>query len=108
MACKSFANLSSMHWGTKGRLTKKMRKAALGYCLQATTKKERTLPAKITMTRIFSGRSQVMDTDNLGRALKPVRDGIADAFEVDDGNVGWNWICDQRRGNKNCVVVEIQ
>lgn len=104
----SFAN-KSMHWGTKRRISKKMKLAAYHYCLCSTKKTDRRLPAKITMTRIYSGRAQEMDDDNLVRALKAVRDGIAAAFGFDDGDKGWSWNCRQKKSDKEtCVLVEIE
>lgn len=58
--------------------------------------------AKVTMTRLGPRR---MDDDNLAAAMKAVRDGIADALGVDDGDPRIMWVPRQltarsRRGVK--------
>lgn len=47
----------------------------------------------ITLTRIAHRR---LDTDNLQRALKAVRDGVADALGIDDGDARLEWRYEQR------------
>jgi len=45
-----------------------------------------------------------LDSDNLARALKAVRDGVAQALGVDDRDPRVVWVCDQRKGK---AAVEI-
>lgn len=54
------------------------------------------LPCSVKLVRIAP--SNGLDGDNLQGALKAVRDGIADAFEVDDRDPRLTWVYDQRRG----------
>lgn len=61
-------------------------------------------PTRITLTRIGKRR---LDTDNLARALKAVRDGIADALGVDDGDDRLDWQYKQAIGKVYSVQVEI-
>ena len=55
------------------------------------------LPAIITMTRLSAGK---LDDDNLAGAMKHVRDGIADAYGVDDGDDRYDWRVAQERPQK--------
>ncbi|MGH3427824.1 MAG: hypothetical protein ACRDQZ_09710 [Mycobacteriales bacterium] len=64
-----------------------------------------TLPATITITRIGK---RLMDSDNIHGACKHVRDGIADAFGVDDGDPGYTWVVAQRIGQDYGVEVRIE
>lgn len=48
----------------------------------------------VTLTRIGPKK---LDTDNLARACKAVRDGVADALGVDDGDERIEWRYKQRR-----------
>jgi len=48
-----------------------------------------------------------MDSDGVASALKAVRDGIADALGIDDGNSRITWIYGQERGEYS-VRVEIE
>lgn len=51
-------------------------------------------PLVVTLTRIAPRR---LDGDNLQRSLKAVRDGVADALGVDDGDERLEWRYEQRR-----------
>lgn len=51
-------------------------------------------PLVITIRRIGP---RMLDTDNAARAAKSVRDGIADAVGIDDGDPGLTWRYEQRR-----------
>lgn len=63
-----------------------------------------TMPVRVKLTRI--GRKE-MDGDNLQGALKAVRDGIADAIEIDDGDKRMTWDYAQEIGKGYSVRVEI-
>lgn len=49
----------------------------------------------VTLTRVGP---RTLDTDNLAGALKGVRDGVADALGIDDGDPRITWCYDQRKG----------
>ena len=63
-------------------------------------------PCKVTITRISPRK---LDNDNLGTALKGVRDEVAAILGVDDApDLGVVWACEQRRPDKpNKHLVEI-
>ena len=67
------------------------------------------LPAGVVvlLTRTYSGRGRAMDSDGVARSLKAVRDGVADALGVDDGDVRVTWVTTQERGEKTWVKVSI-
>jgi len=80
------------HWAVKARRAKSQRQQA--YLLTGALKTLR-LPARIMLVRV-GGRA--MDTDNLVRAFKSVRDGIADRLEINDGSYVVTWQYDQIKG----------
>ncbi len=94
---RSASNLRE-HWGSRARRTKRERSAARLICAAAPRP-----PCIVTLTRLAPRR---LDDDNLASALKGVRDGIADALRVDDGDPRVVWRYAQRRGGY-AVDVEI-
>lgn len=50
---------------------------------------------RVTLGRIAPRR---LDSDNLQRGLKAVRDGVADAMGIDDGDARVEWVYDQCQG----------
>lgn len=99
---KSTLNLRE-HWSARAARAKRQRSVARMMCrAQAVAV---GLPAVVTMTRIAPSRG--LDDDNLAGALKSVRDGIADAFGVDDRDPRIVWRCAQGRGKQYWVEVEI-
>jgi hypothetical protein len=59
---------------------------------------------RIKLTRIGKGR---MDSDNLAGAMKAIRDGIAEAIGIDDGDPRMTWDYAQETGKAYSVLVEI-
>jgi hypothetical protein len=62
-------------------------------------------PCTVTMTRLGP---RPLDDDNLAVSLKHVRDGIAQAFGVDDGDKRWKWVPKQEASKVYGVRVEIE
>jgi hypothetical protein len=62
-------------------------------------------PAVVTITRIAP---RPLDSDNLQAACKHVRDGVADAFGLDDRSPKLAWNYDQRRGAPRYYGVHIR
>ena len=99
------------HWAKKATRAKKNRSAAKFW----TEQKVRYLsdaikggaPLKVTITRIAPGK---LDDDNLTGSAKHVRDGIADALGIDDGDPRITWVVEQakftgpHRGGYSCAV----
>ena len=61
----------------------------------------------IRLTRHVQYRGRAYDDDNTARALKPYRDGVADALRVDDGSERLTWVVDQVRDGQRGVTVEL-
>jgi hypothetical protein len=97
------------HWAVKRERTKLQRDGA---SLMASmhllrflgTPGETARRFSITLTRIGV---RALDGDNLQRALKAVRDGVADALGIDDGDSRIDWQYGQRRGGKGEYAVEV-
>ena len=93
------------HWAKKARRAKTARgdtRAALIPLLAARDTPDRY---RCTITRIGKRR---LDTDNLARAAKAVRDGVADAVGIDDGDDRITWVYGQEIGKTYGVRVEIE
>ncbi|MBE0568400.1 MAG: hypothetical protein IH577_01830 [Deltaproteobacteria bacterium] len=63
--------------------------------------------AAVTLTRIAP---RALDTDNLASGLKAIRDGVADALEIDDGSslIEWRYAQEKGKPGEYAVRVEIQ
>jgi len=61
----------------------------------------------VILTRIAP---RPLDTDNLARSFKAIRDGIADALGIDDGSKRLTWNYAQEKGppKRYAVRIEIQ
>ena len=90
------------HWRQRAARTKQNRWAGAYW----TRAKYPTLvlPATVTLTR-YGPRE--LDNDNLGGSFKALRDGIADAFGVDDGDARYAWVYRQERSRWHGVRIEI-
>lgn len=92
------------HWSKRSRRMANHR--AVAYLrLSAALMSVLPVPAIVTMVRIAPRQ---LDDDNLRGALKGVRDGVADAFGLDDRDPRIRWRYEQRRGNKMEYAVEIR
>ncbi len=93
---ESLANARG-HWRAKAKTVKNVR-CAVAMLLSSKTRRE--LPAVVTLTRISW---MPLDDDNLGGALKPVRDEVAEWIGTNDRSPLWTWRCRQescKRGNE--------
>lgn len=70
------------HWSKRARINKRHRGTACLFVRSAIRTAHMTLPATVHLVRLSS---MFLDDDNLQGALKSIRDGVADAFGVDDG-----------------------
>lgn len=62
---------------------------------------------KVTLTRIHRRRVKPLDDDNLRSSLKAVRDGVADAIGIDDGDKRVIWDYAQEPGSDYAVRIQI-
>lgn len=60
------------------------------------------LPVNVTMIRVSRG---TLDDDNLGAAMKHVRDAVADAYGIDDADKRIKFRCEQEKGAYAVKVV---
>lgn len=89
------------HWAKKAKRVKSHRTAA---AFAARALLVRPLPAIVLLVRVAP---RALDDDNLRGALKAVRDGIADAFEIDDRDPRVTWEYAQRMGLPGLYQVEM-
>lgn len=98
------------HWSEKAPRARLQRQAALlavrPAILLCYTRKELTAAGHITI-KLTRAAPRTMDGDNLQRALKAIRDGIADALEIDDGDRKLTWAYAQTKTKDKGVDVEI-
>jgi hypothetical protein len=86
------------HWAKRAARAKAQRSAA-AYALrsaaqgQTFSKRARYI---VTITRIGK---RALDSDNLQGACKSIRDGVADALGIDDGDPRIEWRYAQERGD---------
>jgi len=88
------------HWGKRAARARKERKTA---CAE-TKARHASLPCVVTLTRI--GHNE-LDDDNLGSALKAVRDGVADSFEIDDRDKRVEWRYAQEKCGRGKFAVQV-
>ncbi|HET9554380.1 MAG TPA: hypothetical protein VFP50_15565 [Anaeromyxobacteraceae bacterium] len=95
----SAANLRE-HWSARRRRVKAHRDGAALLVRMALRRVGAPPPPYlVTLTRVIGPRGRELDDDNLRSALKAVRDGIAEALGVDDGDrsaVVWNYAPEER------------
>lgn len=80
----NFTNVRE-HWSKRAKRAKKHRGDAKWLCKEANPP---PLPVAITLTRLGVRK---LDDDNLRPALKSIRDGIADAYGVEDNDPRIVW-----------------
>ena len=86
------------HWSVRKRRAAEQRGVAELFARQASRSLAVPHGVVVTITRIAPRR---MDSDGAVIAGKHVRDGVAAAFDVDDGSSWWTWGYDQRKPRKD-------
>ena len=92
------------HWAARARRTKRERSAAR-IVARSRGAAGLALPLVVTIVRIAPRR---LDDDNLRGACKAVRDGLADALDVDDADSRVTWRYEQRKGRPREYAVEVR
>jgi len=90
------------HWSSRHRRRSQQRGLAR---LRLSAEKLPSLPATVILTRLAQRK---LDDDNLRGALKSIRDGVADAYNVDDGSDDFNWQYNQLKSKEYGVRIEIK
>ena len=102
---------SHTHWRERQKRAKAQRWAAtnmvradlFGYRFRAMTGQREDLV--LTLTRIAPRK---LDSDNLAGSCKHVRDGIADALGIDDGDERLDWRYAQEKGKPGEYAVRVE
>lgn len=89
-----------LHWRVRAAKVKKQREAAWTVLANA----RRPFPAVITLTRLSAG---TLDDDNLAGAMKAIRDGVADAYQLPDNHRGLTWRYSQEKCKRGAYGVRI-
>lgn len=100
---KSEANLRE-HWAAKAKRVKLQRSLARNIVMSKIFQLKKSQQYRITLTRTGPRR---LDSDNLAGSFKAIRDGIADALEVDDGSTFLCWEYKQEKGRDFSVTITI-
>jgi len=102
---KSAANLRE-HWGARMRRAKRERGAAAvfyrGHILDKPSK-----DSKISVT-LARRSARLLDSDNLASAFKSIRDGIADALGINDGDMRITWNYEQEKAKKGEETIAVR
>ena len=104
---RSEANLRE-HWARRARRAREQRLVARTLVgAKVSNLSGFSCVITVTLTRIAPRR---LDSDNLARSFKAVRDGVADALGIDDGSSRIKWCYAQRKGRPHeyAVLVRIQ
>jgi hypothetical protein len=100
----SDANGRGSHWNRTDRI-KRHRELGAMIIAKMLRPDDRKLPATITFTRYSPG---ILDDDNLRSAFKAIRDGIADAFKVNDRDSRYTWVYKQEKSPHYGIRIEVQ
>lgn len=91
------------HWAVKAKRTRAQR-SAVALKVGSAIRSELAYPLRVLITR---RGLRTLDTDNLARACKAVRDGVADALGVDDGALCVTWEYAQEPSREYSVGIDV-
>jgi len=101
---KNCANNREHYWWVSSR-AKECREAVYDACTVARV--AIAFPVRVVMTRL--GPRKMDAGCGLNTALKPVRDGVAEYFGVDDGREDlYKWVYEQDKSPRGCHGVRIE
>jgi Holliday junction resolvase RusA-like endonuclease len=93
------------HWRVKAKRAKSQRQMArIGLSMSLLFQLKYELPLAISFTRISK---KPLDSDNLQSAMKAIRDGVADALEINDGSELITWNYRQEVGKEHAVNIRV-
>ncbi len=93
------------HWAPRAKRTAAQRGIARLALTPELHGAELSGPLVVTITRIAPG---TLDSDNLAGSGKAVRDGVADALGIDDGDPRIEWRYAQERAKRGTWGVRIE
>jgi hypothetical protein len=92
------------HWSKRSKRANTHRNITAAKCRFAGA--DRLVPPlRVELVRCAPRR---LDDDNLRGALKNVRDGVADAIGIDDGDPRIEWVYSQERACTVCTGVKVR
>lgn len=94
------------HWAKKAgraKIQKFATRVAVQWVMSERQQKP-PMPCRVVLTRLGKRK---LDSDNLQRAFKAVRDGVAKAVGIDDGSDELQWEYKQIQDKSYAVVVEV-
>lgn len=93
------------HWATRAKRAKNERYVTgMWLKVRSAFTPFPALPATVTLTRLAP---RVMDSDGLAASFKAVRDGVQDAYGVDDGSDLFRWEYRQEKSKTYAVRIDI-
>lgn len=94
------------HWAVKSKRAKEQRKmAGMGLSMSLMFEGKHELPLAISFVRV--GKKD-LDSDNLQSSMKAIRDGVADALGINDGDKRITWDYQQEKGKEYAVKIRIE
>ncbi len=93
------------HWRVKSKRAKIQRRDAKAIVGGQLWKGLYNLPLAISFVRI--GKSK-LDSDNLQGSFKAIRDGVADALDINDGSDLITWDYQQEKGKEYAIRIKIE
>jgi hypothetical protein len=97
------------HYQRKAKRARQQRTTIAWFLRSATDREQRDAltsgPLVVTLTRQAPSRG--LDGDNLQRALKAIRDGVADFLGLDDADPRVTWKYQQSRSAPRCYAVGV-
>lgn len=103
---KTVSEMNCRGWRKRAERTKLQRSIVRAY-MHGIIRKPMMFPLSITLRR-FSPGWKPLDDDNLRCSMKAVRDGVADALKIDDGDkTKASWEYDQARDSMYRIEIDI-
>ena len=93
------------HWAKKAKYAKQHRQEAF---IAARSAGVRAAPSGAFVVRLVRIGKRRMDTDGLAISFKGIRDGIASAMGIDDGDPRIDWQYSQEIGKAYSVKITIE
>lgn len=98
MPMRTYSEMNTRgHWSVRARRAKSQRFESMVWVRSSFPVREILEARRITVKLTRVGPRE-LDSDNLAGSLKAVRDGIADALELDDGDKRLTWLYEQEQG----------
>jgi len=94
------------HWARRAKRAREQRRVAQVYTRAALA--SHGVPRPPLVIRLTRIAERSLDSDNLAGAFKAVRDGIADALGIDDGDQRLTWLYQQEKADRGTYQVRVE